>query len=242
VQAMLETINGWNYALGQALESHMATGSLMAVLVVFGAGVLTSLTPCVYPVIPVTVTYIGGAAAGNRRRAVTLSLTYVAGLSLVYAGLGVLAAMLGKMFGTFTQSPWVYGGVGVVIVVFGLGMLDLFQFPSWLGGVQAKGASRGGYLGAFFIGATAAFVTAPCSAPVLGTLLLTVAKSQNVVWGSFLLLVFALGLSLLLLFLGIFSGSLSSLPKPGSWMNWIKKGFGVIMILIGGWFILKAFL
>ena len=242
MHSILETINEWNYALGQALENHMATGSIMAVLVVFGAGVLTSLTPCVYPVIPVTVTYIGGAAGGNRRRAVTLSLTYVAGLSLVYASLGVIAAMLGKMFGTFTQSPWVFGTVGVIIVVFGLGMLDIFQFPSWLGGVQAKGASRGGYFGAFLIGATAAFVTAPCSAPVLGTLLFSVAKSQNPIWGSFLLLIFALGLSLLLLFLGIFSGSLSSLPRPGSWLNWVKKGFGVVMILIGGWFIFKAFL
>ena len=68
------------------------------------------------------------------------------------------------------------------------------------------------------------------------------AKSQNPVWGSFLLLVFALGLSLLLLILGVFSGTLASLPKPGSWMNWVKKGFGVVMILIGGWFLLKAFL
>jgi len=244
VHALLEQINEWNYALGQALGDHMATGSLMAILVVFGAGVLTSLTPCVYPVIPVTVTYLGGAAAGNRRRAVTLSLTYVGGLSLVYASLGVLAAALGKTFGVYTQSPWVYGLVGAVIILFGLGMLDLYtiQAPAWMGGVQAKGAVRGGYIGALLMGAAAAFVTAPCSAPVLGALLITVAKSQNPVWGSFLLLVFALGLSLLLLILGVFSGTLASLPKPGSWMNWVKKGFGVVMILIGGWFLLKAFL
>lgn len=244
MQAILDRINEWNFALGQALENHLATGSLLAVLVVFAAGLLTSLTPCVYPVIPVTVTYIGGSAAGNRRRAISMSLVYVAGLALVYTALGVMAALLGKTFGLLSQNPWVMGGVGLLIILFGLGMMNLFVIPvpSFLTGVQAEGARKGGYAGAFLMGAAAAFVTAPCSAPVLGTLLVAVGRSGNVVWGSFLLLVFALGLSMLLLFLGIFSGTLSSLPRPGSWMNWIKNGFGILMIVIGGWFLVKAFL
>ncbi len=244
MQGFLDLINEWNYALGQALENHLATGSLVAVAVVFGAGLLTSLTPCVYPVIPVTVTYIGGAAAGSRRRAVSMSLVYVAGLALVYTVLGVVAALLGKTFGLLSQNPWVMGGVGLLIVLFGLGMMNLFVIPvpSFLTGVQAEGVRKGGYLGAFLMGAAAAFVTAPCSAPVLGTLLVAVGRTGNVVWGSFLLLVFAIGLSMLLLVLGIFSGTLSSLPKPGGWMNWVKNGFGIVMIVIGAWFILKAFL
>jgi thiol:disulfide interchange protein DsbD len=107
--------------------------------------------------------------------------------------------------------------------------------------MQSKGVQRGGHLGALLMGAAAAFVTAPCSAPVLGVLLLTVAHTQKVVWGSFLLFIFALGLSLLLLVLGIFSGLLSNLPRPGTWMDWVKKGFGVLMILAGGYFVYKAF-
>ena len=90
------------------------------------------------------------------------------------------------------------------------------------------------------MGVAAAFVTAPCSAPVLGVLLLAVGRSQNVVWGSGLLLVFALGLSLLLLVLGIFSGLLTSLPRPGPWMVWVKKGFGVLMLLLGAFYLWKA--
>lgn len=240
--SMLETINEWSYNLGQMLEANLESGSGMAILVVFAAGVLTSLTPCVYPVIPVTVTYIGGAAAGNRRRAVTMSLVYVGGLTVVYTSLGVAAALLGKTFGVFTRSPWIFGGVGIVIIAFGLGMMDLYaiRVPSFLSGVQAQGVRRGGYFGAALMGAAAAFVTAPCSAPVLGVLLLSVAKSQNVVWGSTLLFIFALGLSLLLLILGIFSGLLSSLPRPGKWMDWIKKGFGIFMILIGCYFLYEA--
>jgi thiol:disulfide interchange protein DsbD len=244
MQGFLDQINQWNYALGQALESHLATGSLLAVFVVFGAGLLTSLTPCVYPVIPVTVTYIGGAAAGSRRRAVSMSLVYVSGLALVYTVLGVVAAVLGKTFGLLSQNPWVVGSVGLLIVLFGLGMMNLFiiPVPSFLTGVQAEGVRKGGYIGAFLVGAAAAFVTAPCSAPVLGTLLVAVGRTQNVVWASFLLLVFALGLSMLLLVLGIFSGTISSIPKPGRWMNWVKNGFGIVMIIIGTWFVIKAFL
>ena len=242
MEAFLERINEWNYALGQALQDRVAAGSISAVLVVFAAGVLTSLTPCVYPVIPVTVTYLGGAAAGSRRRAVALSLTYVAGLAVVYASLGVVAALLGRTFGQFTRSPWVFGAVGLVIVLFGLAMLDLFTIPvpSFLTGVQTQGVRRGGYVGALLMGAAAAFVTAPCSAPVLGTLLVMVGRTQNVAWGSFLLLVFALGLGLLLLVLGIFSGLLTSLPRPGGWMEWIKRGFGVAMLLVGAYFLVDA--
>lgn len=239
---MAEFIDSWSYALGQSLEGYLAQGSLLAIAVVFAAGVLTSLTPCVYPVIPVTVTYLGGAASGSRRRAVTLSLTYVLGLAVVYASLGVMASALGETFGDFTYNPWVYGTVGLVIVLFGLSMLDLFTIPvpGFMAGLQSKGAQRGGHLGALLMGAAAAFVTAPCSAPVLGVLLLTVAHSGNVVWGSFLLFVFALGLSLLLLLLGIFSGMLANLPRPGTWMDWVKKGFGVLMIVAGGYFLVKA--
>lgn len=239
---MLERINEWNFALGQALEAKLAAGSWTAVAVVFAAGVLTSFTPCVYPVIPVTVTYLGGAAAGHRGRAVRLALVYVAGLAVVYAALGVVAAVLGKTFGVYTQHPAVYAAVGLVVVLLGLGMLDLWTvpLPGFLGGVQSEGAKRGGYVGAALMGVAAAFVTAPCSAPVLGVLLLAVGRSQDPVWGSALLLVFALGLSLLLLVLGIFSGLLTSLPRPGRWMVTVKKGFGIVMLLLGAFYLWKA--
>lgn len=239
---LLDTINDWGYQLSETLQVQLAEGSPMAVLIVFAAGVLTSFTPCVYPVIPVTVTYLGGASAGSRRRAVTLSLVYVLGLSVVYASLGVMAALLGKTFGVYTQTWWVFGVVGLVLVGFGLSMFDLFtvSMPSFLTGVQAKGAQKGGYVGALLMGVAAAFVTAPCSAPVLGALLISVGQSQNPVWGSFLLFVFALGLSLLLLVLGIFSGLLTTMPKPGAWMDWVKKGFGVLLIGFGAFYLWKA--
>jgi cytochrome c-type biogenesis protein len=237
---LLDTINEWGFALSQTLQGQLQAGSVSAIFVVFAAGVLTSFTPCVYPMIPVTVTYIGGAAGGNRRRAVALSITYVLGLSLMYAALGVAAALLGKIFGEFTRSPWVFGTVGLIIAGLGLAMLDVFTIPALMTSVQGQGARRGGFLGAALMGVAAGFVAAPCTAPVLGLLLAYVGQTHDVVWGGSLLFVFALGLGLLLMLLGIFSGLLTSLPKAGIWMDRIKKGFGVAMLLIGAWFLWSA--
>lgn len=237
-----EWLNTLNYALSETVQGQLDSGSPLVVLFVFLAGVVTSFTPCVYPVIPVTVTYIGGSAAGSRRRAVTLSLVYVLGMSVVYAALGVVSALLGRTFGTLSQSPWVNLAVGALIIAFGLAMFGLFAIPvpTFFGRVQSKGASRGGHLGAFVIGIASGFIAAPCTAPVLGVLLLVVGQRQNVLLGGFLLLVFALGLGFLLLVLGIFSGLLSNMPKPGAWMDWVKKGFGVAMLALGLFFVWKA--
>lgn len=242
MHGFLERINEWGYALGETLEGQLEAGSIAALLVVFAAGVLTSFTPCVYPMIPVTVTYIGGAADGNRRRAISLSLVYVGGMALVYSSLGIVTALLGKTFGRFTHNPWIYGGVGLVIVLFGVTMLDWVNIPvpRFFSGVQTEGARRGGFAGALLMGIAAGFVAAPCTAPVLGLLLVYVARTRDVVWGGLLLLVFAVGLGLLLLVLGIFSGMLSSLPRAGVWMAWIKRAFGVGMLIAGGWFLFKA--
>jgi len=242
MSGFIERINEWGYALGQTLDGQLESGSMAAVFVVFAAGVLTSFTPCVYPMIPVTVTYIGGASAGSRRRALTLSLVYISGLALVYSALGVVTALLGRTFGEFTRNPWIYGAVGLLIILFGVAMLDLVNIPipGFAGKVQTKGARRGGHLGALMMGLAAGFVAAPCTAPVLGLLLVYVARTRNVVWGGSLLLVFALGLGTLLLLLGIFSGLLSNLPKAGAWMDRIKKGFGLAMLFVGLYFLYKS--
>lgn len=242
MHGVLERINEWGYALSETLQGQLEAGSAAALLVVFAAGVLTSFTPCVYPMIPVTVTFIGGAAAGRRSRAINLSLVYVLGMALVYSALGVITALLGKTFGRFTYNPWIFGGVGALILLFGILMLDVFTLPvpRFFTGVQSAGARKGGYGGALLIGLAAGFVAAPCTAPVLGLLLVYVARTRNVVWGAVLLFVFALGLGALLMLVGIFSGLLANLPRAGPWMKWIKIVFGVGMLIVGGWFLLRA--
>jgi len=242
VHAFVELLNEWGYALSETLQGQLEAGSMGALAVVFAAGVLTSFTPCVYPMIPVTVTFIGTSAGGKRSRAVTLSLVYVLGMSLVYSTLGVVTAVLGKTFGQFTRSPWIFGGVGALIIVLGVFMLDIFTFPvpKFFTGVQTAGARRGGHGGALLIGLAAGFVAAPCTAPVLGLLLVYVAQTRNVVWGGTLLFTFAIGLGMLLLLVGIFSGLLAGMPRAGAWMKWIKNTFGIGMLLVGAWFLYKA--
>jgi len=239
---LTERLNEWGYALQQVLQGQLDAGSVGALFVVFAAGVLTSFTPCVYPMIPVTVTYLGGAAAGSRRRAVTLSLIYVLGMALVYSALGVVTALLGKQFGNFTRNAWIYGGVGLLIALFGVAMLGWINIPvlGFFGRIQAEGVRRGGYLGALLMGVAAGFVAAPCTAPVLGLLLVYVARTRDVVWGGTLLLAFALGLGLLLMLLGIFSGLLTGIPRAGAWMERIKIAFGVGMLLVAAYFLYQA--
>jgi len=239
---LLETINEWQYSLGQTVGGLLQTGSPMAILVSFAAGVLTSLTPCVYPMIPVTVAYMGGAAAGGKRRVVLMSVIYVMGMAVVYTSLGVVVAVLGKTFGQFTRSVWIFGPVGLLIVLFGLAMLNVFTIPvpGFAGKIQSSGAQKGGYLGALLMGFAAGFVAAPCTAPVLLTLLTHVARTNDVVWGGALMFAFSLGLGMLLMIVGIFSGMLANMPRPGKWMEGIKITFGVLLLLVGAWFLYQA--
>ena len=239
---MLEKINEWGYHLSQTLQGQLESGSAGAIFVVFAAGLLTSFTPCVYPMIPVTVTFIGTASSGSRRRATTLSATYALGLAVVYAILGVVTALLGQTFGDFTRNPWIYGGVGLLLGVFAAAMLGWITIPvpGFAGKMQSSGAQKGGHFGAFVIGMAAGFVAAPCTAPVLGFLLLYVAQTRDVLWGGTLMFVFALGLSFLLMLLGIFSGLLANMPKAGRWMNTIKWVFGLGMFAVALFFLYKA--
>jgi len=239
---VLERINEWGYHLSQTLQGQLESGSVGAIFVVFAAGLLTSFTPCVYPMIPVTVTFIGTAASGSRKRAITLSMMYGLGLAVLYSALGIVAALVGKTFGTISQNLWVNAGVALVLGVFAAAMLGWINIPvpGFAGKVQSGGVKKGGHLGAFAVGIAAGFVAAPCTAPVLGFLLAYVAQTRDVAWGGLLLFVFALGLSFLLMLLGIFSGMLTNLPKAGRWMNTVKLVFAVGMFAVALWFLWKA--
>ena len=188
--------------------------------------------------IPVTVTYIGGAQAGSKKRAALRTLVYVLGIAIVYSSLGAFAALTKTFFGQISTNPWIYFIVGNVIILFGLSMLDAIVIP--IPGMLTRGAKGGdNYLGALVMGMASGLVAAPCTAPVLGTLLIYVGSSGSVVYGASLLFTFAFGLGFLLLILGTFAGALASLPRAGAWMVTVKKAFGLGMILVGEYFLVK---
>ena len=209
--------------------SHHPVAALGAL---FAAGVLTSLTPCIYPMIPITAGLLAGSTHGRRRlRAVGLTLTYAAGLALFYALLGMLAGLTGQLFGGVASNPWVRLATGNLLLLFGLAMLDVFpvQAPQRL--LQwACRLGGGSYWAVFLLGATSGIVAAPCGAPAFAAVLTWVAATRSGVLGFLYLFVFSLGMTALLIAVGLFSGTLGALPKAGRWMVWIKRAAGVVLI------------
>lgn len=220
------------------LDTYLQSSLSVSLLIAFLGGVLASLTPCVYPMIPITVGVIGHAnVGGSRRMGLFLSLLYVTGMALTYTALGIFAAATGRFFGTINSSPWTFLAVGNVVLLFGLTMLDAVPMPAF----SSRFASvRPGLTGIFLAGIASALVAGPCLTPVLGSLLAYTAASQNLAEGGLLLFVFSLGMGALLLGVGAFSGFLAALPRSGPWMVGIKKAMGVFMLLMAQYFFVKA--
>ncbi|MBF0123625.1 MAG: sulfite exporter TauE/SafE family protein, partial [Candidatus Omnitrophica bacterium] len=143
----------------------------------------------------------------------------------------------GKVFGSIQNNPWVMLGVANVILVFALSMLDVFTLPSF--GLGQPVRQKGGW-GIFLIGLTSGFMVSPCTAPVLGTLLLHITTRQNILWGVVLLFIFSVGSGTSLVLAGTFSGFLASLPKAGIWMVRIKKATGFILLALAEYYVIKA--
>ena len=225
--------------LAQALSS----SPLAAAATLFGAGLLTSLTPCVYPMIPVTAGLLAGSAraGASRRRTAGLTLAYVLGVAVFYALLGALAGATGRLFGTVASNPWVRLAVANVFLLAGLAMLDVFpvsaprRLLAWAGGLAG-----GSYPAAFLLGATSGIVAAPCGAPAFAVVLTWVAGTGSAVAGFFYLLIFSLGMTALLVAVGLFSGTVAALPKAGAWMEWIKKAAGIVMLGVAEYYLIQV--
>ncbi|MDK9699476.1 MAG: protein-disulfide reductase DsbD, partial [bacterium] len=230
-----------NESLEDKFSRALQEGSWFAFILVFLGGVFASLTPCVYPVIPITMGYIGSRAGGNKVRGFTLSLAFVLGLAIVYSTLGLVAASTGALFGAFTQTPWFLGAIALVFGVMGISMLGVFDLPIPGFAAQAQGNPKGGYFGAAVMGGLSGLVAAPCVGPILVALLAWVAQSGSLLLGFFLLFTFSMGMGLLFIAIGTFSGLLQSLPQAGEWMVAIKKFFG-FALLAGALYVLKPFI
>jgi thiol:disulfide interchange protein len=220
------------------LNAYLQTSMALAFTAAFAGGLLTSLTPCVYPMVPITVGYIGYSnIGGSRGRAFGLAVVYVSGIAVTYAAMGVFAALSGRLFGELNSSPWSFLLVGNIILLLGLSMLDVFTLPIF---TPRDNGKKAGLLPIFGLGLSSGLVAGPCTAPVLGVLLAYVASTGNVVLGAGLLFVFAFGMGVLLIGVGTFSGLMASMPRSGNWMVNIKKGLGWIMIILAEYFLIQA--
>ncbi len=197
--------------------------------VIFLGGLTLNLTPCVYPLIPITISYFGGQGSGRTLRTFGLSSVYVLGMSITYSALGTVAATTGGLLGSALQSPWVLGFVAAVMVALALSMFGLYEIalPAAL---TNKIQGRRGLGGALFMGLTVGLVAAPCIGPFVLSLLAFVGQQGDPLTGFLYFFVLSLGLGLPFLVLGTFSGAVTSLPRAGAWMVWVRNLFGCLLL------------
>ena len=220
------------------LAQNLGSFSPAAIGIAFLGGILASFTPCIYPLIPVTIAFIGGLSGGSRIKGFIFSAVYVLGIAIVYSGLGMMAAMGGKMFGSIASSPWASIIIGNICLIFALSFFGIYEinFAIFKGNINSKSK----ILLAFGTGALAALTASSCTAPILGVLLSFVAQTQNVIYKTTLLFSFALGLDVLFLICGTFAGFMSSLPKAGKWMLAVKYFFGIVLIIMAEYYFIRA--
>lgn len=216
--------------LERPFSEALRSGSYASALgMIFAAGIATSLTPCVYPMIAITVSVFGARNTASRRKGALLSAAFVLGIAALFTPLGLIAATTGGVFGAALSSPIVLSGLALTFLILAASMFGAFELdlPAALKNRLAT-VGGDGYRGAFLIGLASALIAAPCTGPVLGFLLTWVGTSGNVAFGALALFVYALGLGLLFFVVGTFS---VSLPKSGQWLEWVKSVFGIVMVV-----------
>jgi thioredoxin:protein disulfide reductase len=208
----------------------------LALGLLFLAGLALNATPCVWPIIPITISFFGGQSGGKRRQTFTLALFYVLGMALMYSALGLVAALSGRSFGFAFQSPWVVGGISLFFAVMALSMFGLFELrpPAF---IANRAQAKRGPLGAMSMGLIVGVVSAPCTGPVVTALLVAIAAiasqlstAQAAVRGFIAFFTLAVGLGTPYLALGWFSGASKALPRSGPWTEMVKRVFGLIML------------
>lgn len=212
-------------------------GLLLTFFLVFLGGLALNLTPCVYPLIPITISYFGGQASGKKGNLIAHAFIYVFGMAITYSILGVIAALTGSLFGAALQNPYVLVGIAIILVGLSLSMFDLYEIrvPAFL--ANFAGGAKQGFFGTFFMGLTVGIVAAPCIGPFVLALLTYVGEKGDVILGFWLFFVLAVGLGIPFIFLAIFSGSINKLPRSGAWMVWVRSIFGFILIAMALYFL-----
>lgn len=217
-------------------------GTPLFLLIVFGFGVLMSLSPCIYPMIPITLAVIGAQSQDKGvARGLTMSVTYVLGMACVFGIAGAVSATVFSGLTAYLQSPAVVVPIAILLVALAFSMFGAYelQAPAFLRDrLQGPGGqNRGGVFGVFAMGMVAGLVASPCVGPFLSGLLLWVGTRGDLLLGFFALFIFGIGMGLLLIAIGTFPALLGSMPRSGGWMDTVKKGMGLLLLGMAFWFV-----
>ncbi|PKL82572.1 MAG: thiol:disulfide interchange protein [Ignavibacteriae bacterium HGW-Ignavibacteriae-3] len=213
------------------------SGLFLSLIFVFIGGLALNLTPCVYPLIPITIGYFGGQSEGRTSRLFFLGILYVLGMALTYSVIGVVTSLSGAIFGTLMQNMYVIIGIALLFVVLALSQFGVYEFKlpdSW---VMKAGGAKGGAFGAFFMGLTMGIVAAPCIGPFVIGLVTYVAAKGDPLYGFLMFFFLALGLGFPYLLLALFSGKIKKLPRAGDWMEGVKHIFGFLLLGMAIYFV-----
>lgn len=224
------------------LQLYLAETPALAIVLAYLGGVLTSFTPCIFPVIPITIGVLGIESTRSKMRSFTTAVIYVLGMAMVYTIFGLIAALTGQMFGTISVHPITNLVVGNFLMIFALTMMGVIHIPlpRFLTQRKVVTSQKRNICAVFFMGALSGSVVAPCTAPVLATLLAYVGTNQTVFYGAVLLFAFGFGMGTLLILVGTFSSVLAALPKSGKWMNYITVILGFMMLLLAEYYFVRA--
>jgi thiol:disulfide interchange protein DsbD len=240
-QSQPPAAGGTSAAVGKRLESALQSGGLVWFLALFVGGLLLNLTPCVFPMLGVTVSIFGARRQEPLPKVMGAAGLYVLGVVVMYSTLGVIAALTGGLFGAALQSVWVGIALGALLIALSLSMFGLYEMqpPAWLlarlGGADATTA-----VGLFLSGLLVGVIAAPCVGPFVVAVLALIARRGDAWFGFQTMFALALGLGFPYLFLASFSNLLQKLPRSGDWMVWVKKAFGVILAGVGLFYLLVA--
>jgi thiol:disulfide interchange protein DsbD len=215
-------------------------GLLIGLLLIFIGGLTLNLTPCVYPLIPITIGYFGSQTQGSKKRLVLMGLVYVLGIAITYSVLGVVTALSGAVFGLLLQNTYVLIFIALVLILLSLSMFGIYEFklPDFI--VAKAGSGRSGIFGAFFMGLTMGIVAAPCVGPFVLGLITIIAAKGDPYFGFLIFFVLSLGLGSPYFLLAIFSTKIKNLPRAGEWMEGIKHIFGLILVGMAIYFLLPV--
>ena len=224
-----------------SFASDLGAHSLTGLAVAFGGGVLASLSPCLYPMIPITLSIVGGDRNGTTRHRVGLVLVYIAGLASSYSLLGLIAGLTGTMFGGISTNPWLHFAMANVMLLAAAMMADVIAVPI-PASIQQRAATigTGGRIGgAFVMGGASGLVAAPCGAPVLAGILTWVTTTKSALLGFAYLLAFSLGMCTLLFALAIATDTALRLPRPGGWMIGVKRLFALVLVGVAEYYLVS---
>jgi thiol:disulfide interchange protein DsbD len=225
------------------LKDALASGGLAWFLALFVGGLLLNLTPCVFPMLGVTVSVFGARRQEPLPKVVVAAVLYVLGIAVMYSSLGVAAALTGSLFGAVLQNAWVNVALGTLMLALSLSMFGLYELqpPAWLL-ARLGGATTTSGVGLFLSGLAVGIIAAPCIGPFVVAVLALIAQRGEALFGFQTMFALALGLGFPYLFLATFSNLLQLLPRSGDWMTWVKKVFGVILAGVGLFYVMIGFM